>query len=166
MEDTRPVSISTRDMLRDPKTPDASGVELYDRRTISVRWYDRRLGRPGSFVGQIRIPSVPDLSRAAALFARLTGGVAFENLAPEVRNRHWLVAKLFAILDGQPGADALLDAFDHDRALLVAVWQEVDRLEAECFRDVLAASEGVAGAPRVVVEARRAVAPASPAATP
>jgi hypothetical protein len=168
MTEARPVQIkSSRDLLRAPdKQAAPAGIELYDRRDITVRWYSRLDGREHVFTGTIRLLNVTELARAANGFLRLTGGVQFDLLPSEVRNRLWLQSKLFVMLDGQPGADGLLDAFDTDRLLLVSVYQEVDKLEAECFRDVLGEGEGEPGQPRVVVASRRSVAPTSSAATP
>lgn len=167
MTETRPVSIkSSREMFRPPEPAASSVPELHDRRNISVRWFDRANGREQVFTGQIRVLTVPELSRAVAGFVRLTGGAPFDTLPTELRNRLWVHAKLFVMLDGQPGSTALLDAFDTDRFLLVAVFQEVDKLEAECFRDVLGEGEGMSGSSRVVVATSRVTTPAAPSANP
>ena len=61
-------------------------------------------------------------------------------------------------IEGQQGSEALIDACDYDRYLLAGVIGEVDRLEAECFHNLLAEGEGPAGDPRVVVTSSRTVA--------
>jgi len=167
MTDARPVTLkSSRDLLKSAEAPPVTALEMHDRRNITVRWFSRSEGRENVFTGQIRILSVPELHRAVLGFARLTGGVLFDALPIDIRTRLWIHARLFVMLEGQPGSSTLLDACDTDRTLLYSVWQEVDKLEAECFRDVLGEGEGSAGTPRVVVATSRASAATGPSDRP
>lgn len=160
---------STREQMAaavKPAPPDTPPVEFSDRADLTADWYDRKTKRNCHFEGEIRVLGAPELMKASTMFIRVTGGVPFEMIPTELRNRLWPQAKLTVMLEGQRGADQLIDAMDYDKPLLALVVGEVDKLEAACFRNLLAESEGVEGAPRVVVTSRPAVATATPTAPP
>jgi|GEM_PF-4842130 len=141
-------------------------IDFADRAYLDVKWFDRVAGEHREFSGTIRVLSISDLIEASAAFNRVITGVPYETIPPEVRNRLWPQAKLIIMFKDQPGGLKLVDACDVDRALLASIVQEVERLEADCFRHVLGPGEGDEGAPRVVVATRRAVAASTSAAVP
>lgn len=164
------VNVQTK-TLRERATPpkDSSPtpvIDFADRAFIDVSWYSRLTGEHHEFNGVIRVLGVNDLLRAASLFNRVVGSVPYETIPSEIRNRVWPQVKLMTMFEEQDGGRDLVDACDTDKLLLVSVMQEVDRLEAECFRGVLAASEGVEGTPRVVVATRRTASSTTPSSPP
>lgn len=166
VETPRPVQIKpAREQFREPAPKDVDPVvDLPDRRRVHVRWFSRRENRLLEFSGEIHILGTLEIMKAAAAFLRVTGGLTYETIPSEARNRIWPQAKLSVMLEGQPGSEALVDACDYDRLLLASVMSEVDQLESDCFRNLLAEGEGAAGQPRVVVTTSRSV--ASPAIPP
>jgi hypothetical protein len=170
-ETPRPVQIKTappaREQFREPSPVDADPVvDFPDRRRVRVQWFSRKENRQCEFSGEIRVLGTLEIMRASAAFLRVTGGLTYETIPSEARNRIWPQAKLSVMLEGQPGYEKLVDACDHDRYLLAAVMSEVDQLESDCFRNILGAGEGTAGQPRVVVTTSRSTAPASPSVPP